>query len=809
MKKTTAFPAINAGFSISGALSLLAGVGLLVASGISLQASLRDEGVRVDLASWSYLAQIRINLDRASTPAEADLRVLQNGQFTFADARSVSEQTYAPKVTAHFVRRASMPRNRQAVARIARSISKQVAQVTTQDRIPAVQAAPIHVPAAKLIKTPAAQPQAEASPSQIEAFQKMHDELRLQFLTAVRAVPGVTIHVATQAEVQADMVVANQAPPVHVARPTAPHRDHAKPARIIISRPTLRPSKRLPPARSAAVATPMAATLAISPLSSQAQIVETASLMEAPIAARVSVAQLAEAVKVKVAQGTVARTEPAETNDKPYVKIAELSKVVFVGMEAPVQRRDDAPADKAPTAQALIAAAPQMATQGGESTVNKETVQKTANGASILVSTSNGYSPGSRGDYSSSTLFKMWQAWNAREQATPTSLPQGQLIAQATPSPPEEKRSDVEPSYDALPLAAVVEAYEWKTPVTSVSSEDVTLEGWKRLRAADHWPVLHWSPDAQARTAMISHNAAVLLARLADVQLQPDAAIVFGKIPAGWTVEFSDRAEKVIYTDETNRLDATSEGSRYFTFLNAAPGAQLITLKAVLGAETASVAAPVLNGSSTYLDLTSVSKRPFNGYVLDATTQSRKGISGAAVSVIGQPNAVFFATESGYFNLSEVYAIGSYPVYVETSTAQGFKHRYRVTPDKMESMELFRMGDAQVQGWVSQLEGGVSPDSGMIVAAMPKLTRRYGDGRLFAGTRSLLLNRTLNPETYLISEEGALDAGKPLEIAASRFISVQVPAGPVVTHVEDNNRNIVWSQLVLAQPGVVNVVGPY
>jgi hypothetical protein len=300
-----------------------------------------------------------------------------------------------------------------------------------------------------------------------------------------------------------------------------------------------------------------------------------------------------------------------------------------------------------------------------------------------------------------------------------------------------------------------------------------------------------------------------MLAMRADVQLQAGASIVFGKIPAGWDVEFSDRAEKVIYADEHSHFDPPSDTIRYFAFLNAAPGAQVVTLKTVLGADTAAVAVPVLGGSSTYLDLTAVSKRSFSGNVLDASAQTRTGVAGASVSVVGQPNAVFFATESGYFHLSEVYAIGSYPLYVETTTAQGFKHRYRVSPSKMDDVELYRMSDAQLMGWIGQLEGGVSPESGVIVAAMPGLTREYGDGRLFAGTRTLLPNLTLSPETYVLSDAGALEEGKPLETSSSRFVSVQVPAGPVVSRVEDNNRNLVWSELVLAQPGVVSVVGPY
>jgi hypothetical protein len=36
-----------------------------------------------------------------------------------------------------------------------------------------------------------------------------------------------------------------------------------------------------------------------------------------------------------------------------------------------------------------------------------------------------------------------------------------------------------------------------------------------------------------------------------------------------------------------------------------------------------------------------------------------------------------------------------------------------------------------------------------------------------------------------------------------------VPEGLVVSQVEDNNRKTVWSQMLVAQPGVVNVVGEF
>ncbi len=649
-----------------------------------------------------------------------------------------------------------------------------------------------------------------ASLEQLEAFQQMHRQLRMRFFASLPTVPTAPIVMTTQAVPSHPAVRAED-----LEWETSPTPEDAGEASV---------QAPAPEHKVADVVIPTAVQLEKpQPILQQTASIE--GLQAHPIFAkqvlshtssRVVTQGIRAATPAMMPQGIRMRpTEsPAETRSKdqilPYHAFREQNDGTYHQMSVVSQRLFDS-APRVTTLQAAPASAAAPAPE--------MTTQKASTGSAILVAKADGYSHSAA--YSTLDFVNLWKAWSARNQGaasphatqaqppSPPPAPPVNLLAKNDVAARENVRggSDVDP--DVTPAAArVVEAFEWKAPVDGYTSEAVTLEGWTELHAPDHWPVIYWDPEAKNQAAMISYNTAVLLSKFADAELQPDAAIVFGKIPAGWDVEYSDRAEKVVYLGPQNETEVRADGERYFAFINAAPGAQLVTLKATLGADTAAVAVPVLGGTSTYLDLTAVSKRVFSGYVLDAGAEERTGVANAAVSVVGQPNAVFFTTESGYFHLSEVFAVGSYPVFVETTTPTGFKHRYRVTPAHLDGVDLYHMGEQQVRAWVSQLEGGVSPDSGLIVAAMPGLVQRYGDGRLFPETRTLLSGATLTPETYTLDGDGSLDEGKPLEASASRYVSVQIPTGPVVTQVEDNNQNVVWSQLVLAQPGVISVVGP-
>ena len=775
MKKNTGFSASNTQFSVGGAFALLAGVGLLAASALTYRGAQDTSSSQITLNPhlWSYLADLRLDVDRAGAPSHQGL-----GQ----ESLGIEKESF-PQEAAHLAFEKPL-----VVRKIARShrASLTHSEVTIQDRLSISQAAPSAVE----LPTPTVSPQGPSSLPPLEVFQQMHRQLRVQLFVALGG--------------KASVVLAQQgvggSPSAQVTTQTAPLLTAAAPS-------TSQP--RVPQADVQAPSTPSSmGTLDRDPaaaVSTQAgQHAFRASIHRSSHRNGNVVGVVAHSIQPAV-------TAPLKESASAVLGSATLQSSPFANYSAFQQQTASTYQQLSDLSRQFAAPEQMTESQPASVTPAQVTTQASAVGGAILVSKTAGYSTGA--GYSPRALYQVAQNWKSQPHAmpgapvaaAPTQTAPVQ-IAQA-PSEPAVLSDEAQGLVPTAPL--IVEAFEWTTAVPGTITQAVTLEGWNQIQATDHWPVIQWNPDGNTQAAMISHNTAVMLARRADVQLQDDAAIVFGKIPAGWDVEYSDRAEKVLYLDAQDQLAPTPENVRYFAFLNAAPGAQVVTLRSALGAEAAAVVVPVLYGTSTYLDLTSVTKRPLSGYVLDAAAQSRQGIANAGVGVVGQPSAVFFTTESGYFHLSEVYAVGTYPVFVETTTALGFKHRYRVLPGEMDGVDLFRLNDEQVRAWVAQLEGGVSPDSGLIVAAMPKLVQSYGDGRLFPSTRTLLGNPTLTPETYTLSEAGDLQESKPLESASPRFVSVQIPTGPVISQVEDNNQNIVWSQLVLAQPGVISMVGPY
>lgn len=798
MTKRPGFPASKSSFSAGGALALLAGAGLLVASALSFQDSPTQTEITVNPNTWSYLSQIRFGLDHADVSEEM---LLGLDEETFP--QSAATLAFDKPLVIRKVQKA-----RHHATHFPAPVARPVVAMTTQDRVPTTQA---HAAAVEVSPAaPTVSVYGSASPGQLEAFQKMHRLLRVQLFTALHThTPVVAEQLNTQSvpTVVAGDAAQESASEVAATAGEASQSEEETSIQVAAAAPT----------ESAPIVAP------------------AIQLMPALDSNHSAGAEFSSAVAKKVSKHSqrVVTQRNGQSNGQsgvpphPYKEESSLTSASvtsnsLAGYESFLKQTEGTYRQLSVLSQQTFAPAHVTTHAMTEAPVSTVATQILSPSNALLVSPVPGYSR--QVEYSTTDLYKMWKAWNARNQAAPVAAPRAPvappapaialaqnfeksfLIAQAA----EDKATVTDAPEAVVPSAPmVVEAFEWNTAVADSSRETITLEGWTRLQAADHWPVIFWNPDSQSQAAMISHNTAVMLSKFADTELQPDAAIVFGKIPMGWEVEYSDRAEKVVYLNAQNQLDATPENVRYFAFVNAAPGAQVITLKAAIGAETAAVVVPVLNGNSTFVDLTAVSKRALSGYVLDASAQTRTGIASASIGVVGQPNAVFFTTESGYFHLSEVYAVGTYPVFVEMTTPVGFKHRYRVAPGKMEGLDLYRLNDDQVRGWVSQLEGGVSPDSGLVVAAMPSLVHQYGDGRLFPSTHTLLGNATLTPETYTISSGGALEEGKPLEAAAPRFVSVQIPSGPVVSQVEDNNQNVVWSELVLAQPGVISIVGPY
>lgn len=368
--------------------------------------------------------------------------------------------------------------------------------------------------------------------------------------------------------------------------------------------------------------------------------------------------------------------------------------------------------------------------------------------------------------------------------------------------------------------ATVVEAFDWQTPVEDAVIQKMTVEsnstgsnsaGWSEVEAPMHWATI--TRESGPSIPMISDNSARILGAVSGASVQHEAGMVFGKLAPGWSVRISGRAEKPVFFDSNNQTVSADvlEGQRYFAFINVEPGSHLVYLTRSIGIDEAGVGIPVLEGASTFVDLTSVSHGDLKGRVLDGGDSGAGALSDVRVRVLGKSGAEVETDADGRFEIPDVVTVGSYPVFVESDAEEGFTHRYQIMPDRMGAATLYRLDAESINTFLSQLEGSVSPDSGLVLAAVPGLVASQGENaQLAPSIKSLAVNPTLHPELYTVSSSGQLEVGHSLDSVTTRIFSVQVPEGPALMKVRaGRNRNVIWSTLVISSPGVVSIVGPF
>jgi hypothetical protein len=360
------------------------------------------------------------------------------------------------------------------------------------------------------------------------------------------------------------------------------------------------------------------------------------------------------------------------------------------------------------------------------------------------------------------------------------------------------------------------EALNWTEPVSNPKVEILSREtqtngdqlGWRLARAPYHWTTLFWSSSTKQEVPMLSPSTAKMLATKAGTSLQTTAGIVLAKVPAGWTLEFSGRAERALVFDDSSHLlsSTTAEGERYYVLLNASPGEQILYLNR--GGESGSLAVPVLGGVMIYADLTQMERRTINGRVMEVADAAPRGVPGIHIQVVGS-NAGAVTAAKGTFKIENVITFGDQNIYLETETQKNFPHRYKLSPSSLSQLTLFQMGESQVHDWIGQLEGGVSTESGLIVGALPTLAAQSEDRKPQVEVRSFAVNPTLTPETYTLSATGQLLVKSPLTAVHARFMSVQVPEGPALVQVVDKDGRLIWSEITVISPRVLTIVGPY
>lgn len=361
--------------------------------------------------------------------------------------------------------------------------------------------------------------------------------------------------------------------------------------------------------------------------------------------------------------------------------------------------------------------------------------------------------------------------------------------------------------------AKYVEGFADGLSLGEVKVNAITVEaegcGWQIASAGEHWPTLHRKNGGVV--PLVSHNSAKMLSRLADrSELQNEAGIVFGLVPKGWRVSLSARAERPVMlnavSDAAGGAPASAQKSaQMFVMINAAPGSHVLQISDTQGQEIGSVVLLVIGGTATYVDLTQFKKVDLTGRVLDAAFAGAKGIPHAKVQIIGQPKKTAESDKDGFFRIPDVFTVPEHPLYLDSDAASSYTHRYMILPTEASDVALFRFSERQMQGWRSQLEGGISNESGMIVAASVG-PQRSGKGGIYPTLKPLLSNSSLTPELYSLSLDNELQVKKPLEEKAPRFLGVQISSGPFIVGVQDSSRKRIWSQLSVVDKDVISVV---
>jgi hypothetical protein len=359
-----------------------------------------------------------------------------------------------------------------------------------------------------------------------------------------------------------------------------------------------------------------------------------------------------------------------------------------------------------------------------------------------------------------------------------------------------------------------VEAFDVAQEVRTASATILSYEGgaqnhaahWTEISERYHWTTLTMARDSATGIPLLAENTIKMLSPLSTISQSKDAGIVLVKMQPSWHVKISARSESsILLTADGHPIEGQPDGIYYVLYQNVEPGAHLAHLTRKCSNDAGSVPFPVQAGNTTYLDLTHISKQNVEGYVLDASKGAQaKPLRGTQVQTADQYRKAFTDTQ-GHFALNSVVTVDGYPVVLETDATNAFTHRYQLNSNHLQNLTLFRFSVEQQQDWIGQLEGGLSPQSGLVIAALPEVETKHEGENLYPSVHPLQSNASLSTETYTLSQKGQLEVGRALD-AGGRFISVQVSGGYQRAEVRNTGGDVVWSELLLVSPDVVNVV---
>jgi len=352
-------------------------------------------------------------------------------------------------------------------------------------------------------------------------------------------------------------------------------------------------------------------------------------------------------------------------------------------------------------------------------------------------------------------------------------------------------------------------------------------EGWLVSSAQEQWPTLTYlSTQKQGaepfKPAFLSQREASVLSALGGNSLQGQAGIVFGQVPAGFIVELSGRAEYPVYwiPEQGSVSSQDFGGQRWFAFTNVEPGMQIASLVNMWTGERVPVAAAVVGGYSTHLNLLELERLTIQVRTLDGARSDWAPRAGIRVSRSGVTGEPVVSDRLGTAVLANQLVVRSYPVYLELqeSEAAATPQRIRISGDEAirsihEPVSVAYLRGGQINALIAQLEPSVAgaapihPSSGMVLAAW------NGKGRVARGSTLVPVDypvdpsSELEPEVYLINSVDQLSVEGGVGHGLSRAMTVQVDAGlHKMTLTDESGQTEVWGELAVVSTGVVTVL---
>jgi len=380
-------------------------------------------------------------------------------------------------------------------------------------------------------------------------------------------------------------------------------------------------------------------------------------------------------------------------------------------------------------------------------------------------------------------------------------------------------------------LRAGVEAFNTgaEKEVLTICRRELSLEGardgvqarwWESYEnETEHWPTLSYLKPNEAtatnRIPMLSTASIRILAAISKTNTHTGTGIVFGEVAKGLEIQLLGRSDSPIYLDAGMKVrdpNADLGGTRQFVFLNVEPGQPLLVVKDRERNLSGAIPLVVKSGMATNLRVQGPKEMDVDFTVLDASSQKETRLANLTAEVIGQAGKMGITDKNGHLTIRRVVTFDDFPIYIDLlKNEKSYKNRYRLRASTIAkgTFPLYFFDEKRVGSWLTQLSGGLSPYSGLIagVATPSLLPKSKSDGR-YLKIGILEKKSSLIPERYLLDDHDQLLTESSLRAGQSRYIGVQIPEGPAIPTIVDGNGAVVWSELVYAQPGVINVVNP-